>query len=851
MVTEKEYFAFISYQREDEEWAKWLAHELEHYHFPVTLNGRKDLPKDLRPIFRDIDELSAGNLPNQIHKALANSKHLIVICSPRSAQSKWVNKEIEEFINMNKTDKIFPFIIDGKAYAEKETDECFPPALRNLPREEERLGGNINEMGRDAAVVKIVAGMLDLDFDILWQRYEREKAEEERKIREQRDNLLKLQSQYLAEKAKKIAEDGDSYTARLIALEALPKDLRNPDRPYIPEAEASLRIACNKDELIIKEYAHSVILNKEGDLIIASSANRIKIWETKNGALVFSLDIGFPVDRIAMSPDGTYIACGHNKIVILNLNTKQIVNSLEGHSGVISSLSYSSDGKYIVSTSLTDKTIKIWDTKSGGLVKVLEDGTWQNYAVFCLGNSLIVSASAVWLKIWNVNSGKLQMTIEKHKSLINSLVASQNGLMILSTSTDKIIRLWLPNGDIIKTYKGHNDNVNTAQFNLDENLIISGSQDSAIKIWDKASMKELHTLSGHRWGVKSVAFSPDSQKVLSAGGDGTIRMWDLQCECHVLKGHEHNVRCATFSPEGNYIASASWDNSVRIWDKHTGKVIRTLLGHTFYAVSVEYSSDGKLLASASYDKSIIVWNVNTGDIIHKLFGHHRFVHSISFKPKTNILVSASDDGTLKWWDAHNGNLIKTIDYHSQYKTIVHSIHYSHDGSYFITGDNLGITRVWSSKTYTILTTIKGAHPELSKDGNKMLVITNLGRTCIQVISMDTYKTLTTIVDSGLADFERATFSPCGEYIVSSSDDYRIRVWDVKTGILLNDLSGHNSFVHSISVSPDGKVIMSASDDCTIRLWDYLPLQELITKTRKRFKNRALTQEEKRFFHIIC
>jgi hypothetical protein len=69
-----EYFAFISYQRKDEEWAKWLAYELEHYRFPVTLNGRNDIPKELRPIFRDIDELSAGNLPRQIHNALENAK---------------------------------------------------------------------------------------------------------------------------------------------------------------------------------------------------------------------------------------------------------------------------------------------------------------------------------------------------------------------------------------------------------------------------------------------------------------------------------------------------------------------------------------------------------------------------------------------------------------------------------------------------------------------------------------------------------------------------------------------------------------------------------------------------------
>lgn len=52
----KEYFAFVSYQRQDEDWAKWLADQLEHHHLPLTLNGRDDFPKDLRPIFMDIDE---------------------------------------------------------------------------------------------------------------------------------------------------------------------------------------------------------------------------------------------------------------------------------------------------------------------------------------------------------------------------------------------------------------------------------------------------------------------------------------------------------------------------------------------------------------------------------------------------------------------------------------------------------------------------------------------------------------------------------------------------------------------------------------------------------------------------
>ena len=170
-----QYFAFISYKREDERWAKWLQHELEHYKLPSNLNGRTDLPKEIRPVFRDTSELTPGNLPEQIRQALEMSKYLIVVCSPRSAKSEWVNKEIEYFISIGRTRNVIPFIVDGKAFSKDVSEECFPLALRQLPQEQELLGANINEMGRDTAAVKIVARMFDIRFDELWQRHEREK----------------------------------------------------------------------------------------------------------------------------------------------------------------------------------------------------------------------------------------------------------------------------------------------------------------------------------------------------------------------------------------------------------------------------------------------------------------------------------------------------------------------------------------------------------------------------------------------------------------------------------------------------------------------------------------------------
>ena len=175
MEKNKEYYAFISYKREDEKWAKWLQDKLEHYRFPTNLNGRTDLPKNIRPTFRDVTDLTPGLLAEEINNALRNSEWLIVICSPRSAQSPWVCKEAQTFIDLGRADHIIPFVIEGKPFSDDISTECYPEALLNLTGSNELLAANVNEMGRDAALIKVVARMFNLRFDILWQRHERTK----------------------------------------------------------------------------------------------------------------------------------------------------------------------------------------------------------------------------------------------------------------------------------------------------------------------------------------------------------------------------------------------------------------------------------------------------------------------------------------------------------------------------------------------------------------------------------------------------------------------------------------------------------------------------------------------------
>lgn len=169
------YYAFISYNHRDSKQAKWIQEELENFKFPTTL--KKDygsrIPDSLRPIFRDATDLNAGVLEENLKRELLDSRFLIVVCSPESAQSEWVNKEVDFFIQNGREDQIIPLIVAGKPDAADEKEQCFVPALRNLKKE--ILGISIPELGTEKALVKVVAKMLSLKFDQLWQRHERQK----------------------------------------------------------------------------------------------------------------------------------------------------------------------------------------------------------------------------------------------------------------------------------------------------------------------------------------------------------------------------------------------------------------------------------------------------------------------------------------------------------------------------------------------------------------------------------------------------------------------------------------------------------------------------------------------------
>jgi WD40 repeat protein len=271
-------------------------------------------------------------------------------------------------------------------------------------------------------------------------------------------------------------------------------------------------------------------------------------------------------------------------------------------------------------------------------------------------------ASGSWdktIKLWNVKTGNLLQTLTGHSDQVRSVAYSPDGQTLASGSSDKTIKLWnVRTGNLLQTLTGHSDSVWLA-YSPDGQTLASGSWDNTIKIWDVKTGNLLQTLTGHSDSVYSVAYSPDGQTLASGSSDKTIKLWNVRTGnlLQTLNGHSDSVYSVAYSPDGQTLASGSDDKTIKLWDVKTGNLLQTLTGHSYPVWSVAYSPDGQTLASGSWDntinwssdKTIKLWNVKTGNLVQTLPGNSSRVNSVAYSPDGQTLASGSHDNTIKIW----------------------------------------------------------------------------------------------------------------------------------------------------------------------------------------------------------
>jgi hypothetical protein len=241
---------------------------------------------------------------------------------------------------------------------------------------------------------------------------------------------------------------------------------------------------------------------------------------------------------------------------------------LEGHTGEVKAVAITPDGARIVSGS-SDKTVRVWDLRSGHLERILEGHTDEVLAVAITpdGARIVSGGQDEAMRVWNLDSGRPERTLKGFSGLVSAVAITPDGARIVSGSWDNTVRVWnLASGRIELARKGPIGYVWAVAITPDGASIVSGWLDTPVRVWDLAGVRPDATLEGNKRSVWALAVTHDGNRVISGGLDHTVRVWDLKSGRleGTLEGHTGSVNAVAVTAEGDLIVSGG-DKSVRVW----------------------------------------------------------------------------------------------------------------------------------------------------------------------------------------------------------------------------------------------------------------------------------------------
>lgn len=317
---------------------------------------------------------------------------------------------------------------------------------------------------------------------------------------------------------------------------------------------------------------------------------------------------------------------------------------------------------------------------------------------------------------------------------------------------------WIPRHPEKFCLTGHRSPVLKVIFHPIFNILVSGSEDATIKVWDFETGEYERTLKGHTDSVQDINFDTSGKLMVSCSADMSIKIWDFHqtYECiKTLYGHDHNISSICFMPAGDFIISASRDKTIRMWEVATGYCIKQFTGHREWVRVARPSPDGSLIASCSHDQTIRVWNTMTKECKCELKGHENVIECITWAP-----------------DAANMIINEAASSFDNKKT-------ASMGPFLVSGARDKTIRFW--------------------DINRAMSV-------FVLIGHDNW-------------VRNLVFHPSCKLLLSVSDDKTLRVWDIRQKRCSKTMDAHKHFITSVDFHKTHPFVITSCVDSSIKVWE--------------------------------
>jgi WD40 repeat protein len=871
----RRYAVFLSYRHADNkeqgrQWATWLHQVLEGYEIPADLIGTKNnkgdtIPASLYPVFRDEEELPAdADLTRNIQQALERSGLLVVICSPRAADSRFVTEEIRYFKELGNSDRILALMVDGEPNVSDDAGkqksgipsaaECLPEPLRygvaaengtidwsrrtepiaadarpggqpeqgwttaaayreallkNGKMDEREIAQKIREYEErlELAKLKVIAGALGVPLGILTAR----------------DKAMQLQ------KAKQRARALRRWLAAvaMLGLLAVAGGVYAWRQKQTAQAAQSLAEKEKSRAQLAQEQAEKEKSRAEEALL----KTRAALSQSDFLQATRSLEAGRVSDALAQLARSLSFN-PQNEASLFRLTTLLTYRNFAAPlhylkaEGQVQSAQLPPDPDVSESAkSILGKNAPTWDAEKQAppMHPMFKDDP-DSVRLFSLSpdeRRLFIFSDYHIAQVWDARTGAAIKPPFKYgdRGDSSSTFLSPDGMRAVSVGGN-VMRLWdTQSGKPVAVLAETSNETDTAEFSSDSKLLVTARGDS-LSLWDAQSGKLLKGPLAEEGPISLIRLSSDGTRI-AATVRSAVHLWETRTgkSAGTQLIHKTEVVALRFSPDGRFIATAARDDSVLVWDvKNANPVVARLPGEN--GDMLEFAVDGKRLLVASA-KAFNVFDVPGGK--QKLAPSHQIaaISSARFDEPGERIVTGSSDRTARIWNAKTGA--------PTFEPIVHPAEvrwadFGNDGQTLVTllADVTG--RVWDVRPGAALPTrLKGENAmmaaQFNRDGSEIMAVTQkpMSEKTVQVWAAATGKLRIAPRNYESTD-GLPEFSPDGARLVTRSEK-SAQLWDVASGRRLGAPLAHDTFVMSARFSADGARVVTASQDKTAKIWN--------------------------------